>query len=92
MKNKLIEILSAIIGILLYIIVTVAILCGTKFGYGIVLVTSLVLTALMWNQKMHFLKLWSMIMVVYSFIAILGLNIEIMETFDENLPMQLFIA
>jgi hypothetical protein len=91
-KNKLIEILSAIIGILLYIVVTVAILTGTKLGYGMVFVTSLVLTALMWNQKMDFLKLWSMIMVVYSFIAILRLHMELMENFDDNLPVQLFIA
>ena len=31
-------------------------------------------------------------MVVYSLIAILGLHMELMKTFDENLPMQLFIA
>lgn len=93
MKNKIIEIASFIIGLILYIMLTTAIILSSKIVYGFILVCAIVLLCFFWKEKMNILKLWALFMIIYSMLVLCGINsTEIAEKYSDNLLILAFLV
>lgn len=71
-KNKLSEILSCVIAIVVYCILTVAAMVESKWVYALILPIAIVLLCLLWKERFNILKLWAIIMLIYSVLVLAG--------------------
>lgn len=84
-KNKLSEILSFAIAMIVYIILGVAILVESKWVYALILLTAVLMLWLIRKDRFNILKLWAISMLIYSVLVLLGINgVDLLEKTNGN--------
>lgn len=92
-KNKLSEILSCVIAIWVYSILTAAIIVEIKWVYALILVSALLMLCLLWKEKFSILKLWAIIMLTYSVLVLIGWDsADIVEKSNSNPLVVMYAA
>ncbi len=86
-NNKLNEILSGVIVIAVYIILSVAIIVGSKWVYVLILLTAILMLVLLWKERFNILKLWAIIMLIYSMRTLIGWNGEVLIGKSNDNPL-----
>ena len=92
MNNKLKEIIGFILGTLFYCTLCAMIIMEFKVVYGFIFVTAAVILYIMWKHPFNLIKLWAIIMFVYSILILLGFtDVRLMKETSNNPLVALFV-
>lgn len=78
-KSKLINVITNGLCIVMYFVIILSILLGSKLGYALVFIVSAMMSVMMWKVKINLIKVLSYVMTIYSFMAFWGLHIALVE-------------
>ncbi len=91
-NNKPHDILSCIIAIVVYCILGAAILLESKLAYALILLTAILMLCLLWEERFNILKLWAILMLIYSVFVLIGWNGEaLIDKSNGNPLVALFV-
>lgn len=90
-NNKLSEILSCVIAIAVYSILGAAIIVESKWVYVLILLSAILMLCLLWEERFNILKLWAIIMLIYSALVLTGWNGGLVEKSNYNPLVAIFV-